>query len=358
MSENSITLETCQVTKSSVEPASPGAVGLPYKPFDFRAKRWRNAAIARVADDAGYSKRGDNYAACGVSLGFGLDLGGRHLVAANFCHQRFCPLCSARLARKNARQLARVLLHAQEQHKGLRYIFLTLTCRNVGRDDLNACIVDLMQSWRRLTVTARWKRSVMGSFRAVEVTRNVQGGAVEYHPHLHVICAVPASYFSPGSPLYLAHKELVRMWGLALRVDYAPSVRVSAIYSQDGGDRKAGDVDAGAAVAEVSKYSVKDSDIISAALEPDEAAAVYRAMADALHHKRLTAFSGVLLRAARDLRAVDLEAADIVDADEDHDTTEAERMAYDIYERWAWGQSLGDYICTDVYDGPGGGPDA
>lgn len=357
MSENITSTETCQVSKSTAEPALPGTVGLPYKPFDFRAKRWRNSALAHIADQAGFEKRGDNYAACGVSLGFGLDSDGRHLVAANFCHQRFCPTCSARLARKNARQLARVLLYAQQQHQGLRYIFLTLTCRNVGRDGLKACIVDLMQSWRRLTITARWKKSVLGAFRALEVTRNDKGGAVEYHPHLHVIAAVPATYFSPGSPLYLAHKELVRMWGLALRVEYAPSVRISAIYSQDGGDRKAGDVDARAAVAEASKYSVKDSDIIQA-LTPGEAADVYRAMLDALHHKRLTSFSGVLLSAARVLKADNFEAADIVDADEDHDTTEAERMAYAIFERWAWGQSLKDYICTDVYDGPGGGPDA
>lgn len=342
------TIDDVRQAPSCITPAAPGTAGLPYKAFDFRAKMWRNSALAAVADKAGYPTRGDKYAACGRSLGFGLDAEGRHLVAANFCHQRFCPLCTARLAKKNARQLGRVLAEAQHRHDGLRYVFVTLTLRNCDATALPSTVVRLLEGWRRLMGQAAIKRACLGSFRALEVTRNRDNGT--FHPHLHAILAVPASYFDAGSPLYISHDDLMRAWCRALRVDYMPAVRISALYSKgEDRDRRRGETDTAAAVSEAAKYSVKDSDICAGG---DDAADVYRAMLDALHGKRLTAFSGVLRTIARELKAEDLEAADTIDADEDHDTTEAERMAYAIYERWAWGLGVQDYVMDYTYTGP------
>lgn len=345
MSENT-TNENARQAPSCIVPAAPGTVGLPYRAFPFRAKQWRNAALAAVADKAGYPNRGDKYAACGRALGFGLDAEGRHLVAANFCNQRFCPTCTARLAKKNARQLGKVLTVAQERTPGLRFVFLTLTLRNCDASALPSTVVRLLEGWKRLMRSTTIKRAVLGSFRALEVTRNHDTGM--YHPHLHAILAVPASYFDAGSPLYISHDDLMRAWGRALRVDYMPAVRISALYSKgEERDRRRGETDTAAAVAEAAKYSVKDSDICAGG---DDAADVYRAMLDALHGKRLTAFAGYLRAIARELKAEDLESADTIDADEDHDTTEAERMAYSIYERWAWGLGVRDYVMEDTWD--------
>lgn len=348
MSENT-TNDNLRQDLSCVAPAAPGTVGLPYKAFDFRAKQWRNAALAAVADKAGYPTRGDKYAACGKALGFGLDANGRHLVASNFCQQRFCPMCTARLAKQNARQLGKVLTVAQERTPGLRFVFLTLTLRNCDASALPSTVVRLLEGWKRLTRMTDVKCAVLGFFRALEVTRNRDTGT--FHPHLHAILAVPASYFDAGSLIYISHDDLMRAWGRALRVDYLPAVRISALYSKgEDRDRKRGETDTAAAVVEAAKYSVKDSDICAGG--GDDAAEVYRAMLDALHGKRLTAFAGVLRAIARELKAEDLEAADTIDADEDHDSTDAVRMAYEIYERWAWGLGVQDYVMDHTYTGP------
>ena len=53
------------------------------------------------------------------------------------------------------------------------------------------------------------------------------------HPHFHVILAVRSSYFKN---LYIKQDEWQEMWKIALRADYAPSVDVRIIKSNDQTD--------------------------------------------------------------------------------------------------------------------------
>lgn len=344
MSQN-ITKE--QKKQGEINPAVPGQVGLTYKPFDFREKRYRNAAIARAADLAGFPKKGDNYAACGTGLGFGLNETGRHLTAANFCHQRFCPICSARLARKNSKQLARILATAQERLPGCQFLFLTLAPRSVPADQLKNGVALTLKAWNRFTQITRLKRAAVGTFRALEVTRNIQTDT--YHPHIHAILCVAGDYFHDESK-YIQQVELISMWRRALRVSYNPTAHISAIYAKGGsGDVQRQTADA---VREAAKYSVKDEDIIASWLTPEQQGEVFRTLLQALHGRRLNAFSGLLRDIARDLKMENLEAADLIDADENPD---AVKIAYQLFEVWQWSDRLREYECTDVYAAEAGG---
>jgi len=106
----------------------------------------------------------------------------------------------------------------------------------------------MMEGWKKLSRRVAFKRAILGWARTFEVTRGRDGKA---HPHLHVLLEVPPEYFEKNGPLYLEHDALVHLWARCLGVDYAPSVDVRAV--------RRGKV--GGAIAEVTKYLAKGSDV-------------------------------------------------------------------------------------------------
>lgn len=106
----------------------------------------------------------------------------------------------------------------------------------------------MMGAWKKLSRRVAFRRAVLGWARTFEVTRGRDGKA---HPHFHVLLEVPPEYFEKDGPLYLEHDALVRLWARCLGVDYSPSIDVRAV--------RRGKV--GGAIAEVTKYLAKGSDI-------------------------------------------------------------------------------------------------
>lgn len=247
-------------------------------------------------------------------------------------------MCGWRRSLKVATQVKRIAHVANSQFK-IRWLFLTLTCKNVKSDDLKEALDLLTASFHRLIKRKRFTSDVMGFFRALEVTRNEETG--EYHPHLHVLLAVRPSYFTRG---YIKQSEWASLWQDALRADYTPIVDVRAVKGKrdksmeeqllrDKGivlengnfEEISSDDDYldEAAVAEISKYTVKSKDYIIKGNEylTDEIVSTYEAN---LNHRRLFAFGGVLkdiyeyLKAQGDVEDVESDRADLVAA-EDHE---------------------------------------
>ena len=118
---------------------------------------------------------------------------GKKLVRANFCRDRLCPMCQWRRSMKLAYQVNQVCHLAFLEKPGLRFLFLTLTTRNVRGDKLKAAIDEMNYGFSKLMNRKEVKRSVEGYFKAIEVTYN--SNREDYHPHFHVILAVKPSYF-------------------------------------------------------------------------------------------------------------------------------------------------------------------
>lgn len=315
----------------------PAAEVLEDERFAWRDRKVKTVRLAELYDQAGYPEYAERARTCCTWLQYGISTdGSKQLSAANFCQLRLCPMCTARRARRAAYKLSRVLDVVEAAH-GAKFLFLTLTIKNVVGDQLGPALEQLTQGWIRLMEQRQIERSVKGWFRAIEITRNGR----QYHPHLHAILAVEPDYFSRESRKsgkYLNQTDLVERWQRALRVDYRPSVRIQVTKAKPGqGD---GPAAAGRAAAlEAAKYAVKDEDYIDPKLPDKLAVEVLRDYTAALHRRRLTAFGGWFKVAAAQLDAADLEDGDLVHTEE----TVREDVA-ELIETYNWHFGAGDYI--------------
>lgn len=176
---------------------------------------------------------------------------GRYIIQTNFCRDRLCPVCSWRRSRRLARRLSEIIT-ANEAEKHSRYIFLTLTVRNVPWEDLSKQIEVIMESWRRMDKRIKRAAAVMGWVRTFEVKRSREYS--DAHPHLHILLQVPPGYFDKDSGLHYHKKdELIRQWRECLRAEYSPSIAINAVKDTD--------YEIGRVVSEITKYIAKDSGI-------------------------------------------------------------------------------------------------
>lgn len=317
--------------------------------------------MKRLYDLAGYEQYGERVDLCARWFKFGIfgPNRERHLLEAKFCGLRLCPICIARGALARGRLLSKVMDAVEAEHK-CQFIFLTLTIQNVTGDKLGDAISQLCEGWRRLMNQRPVARAFKGTFRAIEITRNNDPKSEwygTYHPHIHAILAVEDEYFAKNSPLYLTHDELVARWRQVMRLDYDPTVNVKATYEKGkkkGRKKtkvtKVGDNEASrGAVLEAAKYATKDSDYISDSLSDEEAAQVVMDYTKALHHRRLTSFTGWFKETAQRLQAADLDNVDLVhDAEEE---TIREDLA-EVIEEYGWHFGAGDYVLARRYVNP------
>src|SRR5882724_11685964 len=168
---------------------------------------------------------------------------------AQFCRVRHCPICQWRRPLMWLARFQTALPHVLVQYPTARFVFLTLTQKNVSIDGLRSTLRDMSKAWERLSQRKIFK-VVLGWIRTTEVTRSRDGTA---HPHFHVILMVSSNYFTKN---YLAQPQWVEVWRVALRVDYNPVVDVRVVRS--AALRKDGIIPA---VRETLKYSVKPSAI-------------------------------------------------------------------------------------------------
>lgn len=308
--------------------------------FNWRERKEKTMTLGDLYDKAGYPVYAARTRDCATFLQFNVYQGGeRRLKTANFCKLRLCPMCISRRARRSAWKLSQVLNKVEVEH-GAKYLFLTLTMKNVPGDRLGVALGQLAQAWNRFLKQRQIESTVKGWFRAIEITRRGK----EYHPHLHAILAVEEDYFSRESRKagkYLNQAELIERWQKALRVDYRPSVRIQTTKGKSGtGEavRSAG----GAAALEAAKYAVKDEDYIDPKLSEREAVRILADYTHALHRRRLTAFGGWMKDAARALDAEDLDDGDLVH-------TEEETIRDDLIEMvegFNWHFGAGDFILS------------
>lgn len=180
-----------------------------------------------------------------------LSLENSKLHQANFCGNRFCPMCSWRVACKDSLEISILMEHLRKE-ENKEFIFLTLTAPNVKGEFLDAEIKKYNKSFERLMKRKEVKQIVKGYIRKLEVTYNsdsTSNAYDTYHPHFHVVIAVDKSYFTSRN--YLKHDRWLNLWREATG-DYT-------ITQVDVRKAKANDYKE---VYELAKYSAKDTDYL------------------------------------------------------------------------------------------------
>ena len=176
----------------------------------------------------------------------------KKLAAANFCKNRFCPVCSWRRTRNITGQLKEAFTAIQEKEK-IATLFLTLTVNNPDVKDLKDTIAKMNKAFKRMSETKRFKNAILGYFKSIEILGDKTPNG-QAHPHFHILLVVKENYFKKSD--YINQKEFLQMWRDATRNQNITQVDVRRIKSKD---ENFSDIDS--AIAETVKYSVKHTEL-------------------------------------------------------------------------------------------------
>ncbi len=268
---------------------------------------------------------------CASYLLFDVDATGqKKLRRANFCRMRTCPMCNWRKSLKLFGQISRIVDLILRGRKSTRFIFVTFTVRNCEAGELSETLNRMNRAFRYLacngqtfSFATKFKKSLLGYMKAVEVTYNTAKST--YHPHIHCIFAVQANYFSGCN--YISQDGWVELWRECVGLDYSPSVHVKAI--RNAGSRKA--------VAELAKYPVKMDEIAEIG---EEAVPALITFSHVLKNRRLITFGGVIADAKKRLMLDDIENGDLIHVR--GTPIEFNAVAMMLY---TWRVKVGAYIC-------------
>ncbi|MCE2289622.1 protein rep, partial [Streptococcus thermophilus] len=218
------------------------------KERDWRGRKILSLKLADIFKELQYKKTFvKRVVSCGDTLRFIQNQDGNlKLYQAYFCKNKLCPMCNWRRSMKYSYQTSRIVDEAIKQEPKGRFLFLTLTVKNVEGKALNSTISQLTKSFDRLFRRAKVKKNLLGYLRSVEVTHNENDNT--YHPHIHVLMMVRPSYFQSKKD-YITQKEWSDMWSQSLKVDYVPMIDIRTVKETGKGLR--------GAVLETAKYPTK-----------------------------------------------------------------------------------------------------
>jgi plasmid rolling circle replication initiator protein Rep len=213
-----------------------------------------------------FSRLGERMKVCSPVLGFAWApekddpaVLGLKLRDAHFCRVRHCPVCQWRRSLMWSARFLQAMPRVLAEYPKARFIFLTLTLKNVAVNELRVTCSQMSRAWGRLCKRKEFV-AVLGWLRAVEVTRGENGSA---HPHCHVLMMVSEDYFHK-SDKYMTHAEWRQAWRESLRLDYDPQVRVRAVAKRGMSAKGQNDDPLSGllnAARETLKYCVKPSDM-------------------------------------------------------------------------------------------------
>jgi plasmid rolling circle replication initiator protein Rep len=274
------------------------------------------------------------YCSCELSFKVNNHTGERKLHGMKSCQVRLCSMCNWRRSLKIFGQVSKVMDYALQEQE-YRFIFLTLTCKNVEGHELSSQIDNMFYAFKKLMLKAKVKKIVKGWFRALEVTHNLDETSPSYdtyHPHFHIILMVNKSYFK-DSKLYLSQEEWTSLWKDCLSVDYTPVVDVRAFKTSTKKQTAK-------SVAETAKYAVKDTDYLIKD-NKDLTDKTVMELDGALANRRLVAFGGELRKIHKLLNLDDPEDGDLVNTDNQEELRDDVQYSIEVYN---WNIGYKQYV--------------
>ena len=294
------------IDESSTQQPALSEVSSQDKPWDkHRAFADRVESLYAGTEFDAYSQR---IHFCSELLEFDLQHGEEALKlklrSARFCRVARCPVCQWRRSLMWKARAFQVLPKIVEAYPTHRWLFVTLTQRNVPIAELRNALKMMNKGYQRMIQRKVWPGG--GWLRSTEVTRGRDGHA---HPHFHCLVLVPGSYFAGRA--YMRKADWIELWRDCMRFDYKPVIDVRAVKQ---GDRPI------QLVPELLKYVTKESDLVA-----DRE--WFLELTRQLHKMRLIATGGILKEF---LKALEQEPEDLIG--EGDDSSEDDLMS--LYFGW------------------------
>lgn len=176
---------------------------------------------------------------CGDYLDLLTDVSGTHIKVAHgsYCHDRWCPICASRRMYRNMTELSAITSFLQSDpdtawlplsdmplfkelydkyggYHRYRFVWVTLTVKNVIGHQLYDTVRKINKAWKRLYQSKSFMHGFCDGFCVIpECTYNKETDT--YHPHIHVLIAVRNSYFRKYN--IMRQHELLDLWKRSLR---------------------------------------------------------------------------------------------------------------------------------------------
>ena len=176
----------------------------------------------------------------------------RKVEQAFMCEYRYCPLCNYYRICSISPQMTKAL--EEEQTKGNKILFLTLTVPNCQYSGLRKIISIMNKSYAKIIKANFFSDSVEAWIRTTEVTFNSKG---EAHPHFHIALAVNENYFKKGN--YKTTWQWSKIWSKAYKSDKSLIVDIRKAYKSTKHSKR--DLDIQSTVKELAKYCIKSTDL-------------------------------------------------------------------------------------------------
>ena len=276
----------------------------------------------------------DNVSICSDVLEFEEKSDGTlRLVQTWFCKTKLCAICNWRKALKYSYQSSRIIDKAIQEYPKARFLFLTLTIKNMSAESLSDDISNMSKGFNRLFKYKKVDKNIIGFVRSLEVTRNHD--TEEYHPHFHVLLMVKPTYFK-NSENYIPQTEWIELWKKAMQLDYDPVVNIKVVKSTESKE-----IDK--AVKETAKYPIKpfdvDTDKDGQELSEEIKLRITDEIMIGLYRKRQIGFGKLFKKIKKDLELDDLEDGDLVNVSDENDDTSTGRTLVAC-----WNKEIKNYV--------------
>lgn len=230
---------------------------------------------------------------CGTFLQYATDqkVENRKLFTANFCNNRYCPICSKNKSLKDARDVKIITEYLRDL--GFEFLFATFTAPNCSQEELKEEITAYNKALERMFKRQKY-RFIKGYIRKLEITYNDDLESKSYqtfHPHFHVLIAIDKSYFGKK---YVSKQEWLIDWQKAMRDSSITQIDIKKVSL----DSPKNNIDK--SILELTKYITKDFDFYS---QTD----VFENFYKGTKGKQMFAFSGIFRDAKKKLKNKELE---------------------------------------------------
>lgn len=333
------------------------------KKRNWRGKKYVNVYLGDSHKRLGNMAKASRVLSCAAYLDFKRSLNDEAIKfhRAYFCKDKLCPVCAMRRSEKLYGQVSRIIDYVEE-HEDYRYLFITLTVRNVEGENLKPALDEIHKGFNLLTKRKEFKAMSEGWIRGTEVTTNFKEKT--FHHHIHLVVGVKNEYFDEYVG-YMSHEKLLGLWKSCLGLDYDPWVYIKKIRGENEkySYKKRNTITYKKVIAEITKYTAKTSDYIvmykdrvrfrldtGIELRDKNHAKELTDWAvsnlDAgLKGRRLVAFGGKFKEVHKLLNLDDPCDGDLenIDGDNKEDIGEYEILRY----RWTY--TIADYLLADIF---------
>lgn len=310
------------------------------KDRQWRERKLKNIELAKRLEVLGYRSFERVYRCAEVLKFLEREDGTRKLYQAYFCKNKLCALCNWRRSMKYSYQAELVVNEAIRREPKGRFLFLTLTIKNVKGEELNQALSKMTEGFRRLMLYKKVDKNMIGYLRATEVTYSKSRD--DYHPHLHVLLMVRPAYFQSKND-YIKQTDWVDLWQKAMKLDYEPGVDIRTVKPKAENAESLQEKDGlKKAILETAKYPVKPFDITKdkdgnvMKLSEVKKLQITDDMMNGLHRKRQIGFGKLFKEIKKELELDDLENGNLIQTGEEKLETTAGK---EIVAVWNWERS-------------------